>query len=299
MNSEILVIVVTFNGMQWIERCVESVRDSGADLLVVDNGSSDGTPEWLLSEGVEVVSREDNPGFGAANNIGIRTALERGYAFVYLLNQDAWLCDGCLENVLKVFNSPDAAGYGVLSPVQFEASMKKLDKNFERKCGTPLKDAGWTRRKGGGPAVVEVPYVMAAHWMVSLFALKTVGCFSPAFRQYGEDDNWIHRLHFHGMKCGVVPSASAVHDRASRKPAKAQKMHLKCIATVVKVSNPSCALVWRLILEPLELFGMGCIHFSTIPWRFIGTLIKRYPELIRLRRKSRAAGAFLWDDAIR
>lgn len=299
MNSEILVIVVTFNGMQWMERCVESVRESGADLLVIDNGSSDGTPEWLRSEGVEVISREDNPGFGAANNIGIRLSLERGYSYVYLLNQDAWLCEGCLENMLKTFNSGDAVGYGVLSPLQFDASMKKLDKNFDRKCGGSLKDAGWSRRRGGGEAVVEVPFVMAAHWMVSLFALKTVGGFSPAFRQYGEDDNWIHRLHFHGLKCGVVTGASAVHDRSTRKPTKARKMHLKCIAAVVKVSNPSCKLIGRLLLEPLELLGMGCLHFSTIPWRFIPTLIKRYPELVRLRRESRKAGAFLTNGPTR
>ena len=141
MNSEILVIVVSFNGLQWLDRCVESVRDSGADLLVIDNGSSDGTVGWLRSEGVEVIECPDNPGFGAANNIGIRKALERGYSYAYLLNQDAWLCEGCLSTLLEVFNSKDAVGYGVLSPLQFDSSLKRLDKNFERKCGRELKDA--------------------------------------------------------------------------------------------------------------------------------------------------------------
>ena len=295
MNSEILVIVVAFNGLRWIERCVESVSNAGADLLLIDNGSTDGTREWLASQGIETLHRDDNPGFGAANNIGLKLALERGYGYVYLLNQDAWLCDGCLEQMLRVFRSEDAAGYGVLSPLQYEGSGRKLDRNFARKCRSRLEDAGWTKRKGGGPAVVEVPFVMAAHWMISLYALKTVGGFSPAFKQYGEDDNWLQRLHFHGLKCGVVPAAKAVHDRPQDKAPKAKRMTLKCISTVVKVSNPSNLLVGRLLLEPLELLGMGCIHFSTIPWRFIGTLIKRYPSLVRYRRQSRRPGAFLTD----
>lgn len=293
MKSEVLAIVVSFNGMSWISRCVSSVAESGADLLVIDNGSTDGTPEWLRSEGIEVISRDDNPGFGAANNIGIALALSRGYDYVYLLNQDAWLCDRCLERMLSVFKSDAAVGYGVLSPVQFDASGKKLDANFEKKCGRALKDSGWSRRKGGGPSVLEVPFVMAAHWLVSAYALRMVGGFSPAFKQYGEDDNWLHRLHYLGMKCGIVPSAVGVHDRAGRKPFKAQRMHLKCIATVVKLSNPSNSLVGRMFLEPLELFGMGCLHFSTIPWRFIPALLKRYPELMRLRRRSKSCGAFL------
>jgi len=293
MKSEVLAIVVSFNGMRWISRCVSSVLESGADLVVIDNGSTDGTVEWLRSEGIEVIVREDNPGFGAANNIGISLALSRSYDYVYLLNQDAWLCDYCLERMLSAFKSKAAVGYGVLSPVQFDASEKKLDSNFDRKCGRLLKDAGWSRRKGGGPTVVEVPFVMAAHWLVSAYALRMVGGFSPAFKQYGEDDNWLHRLHFLGLKCGVVTSARAVHDRADRKPVKAQRMRMKCIATVVKFSNPDNSLIARAFLEPLELFGMGCLHFSTIPWRYIPTLLKRYPELIRLRRKSKSSGAFL------
>ena len=93
--EKVLAIVVTFNGMKWLERCLGSLRDScpRPDVLVVDNGSTDGTREWVRENcpEVEMVLRDDNPGFGAANNIGLRLALERGYDYVYLLNQDAWV----------------------------------------------------------------------------------------------------------------------------------------------------------------------------------------------------------------
>ena len=134
---------------------------------------------------------------------------------------------------------------------------------------------------------------MAAHWLVSREAIATVGGFSPAFTQYGEDDNWIDRLHFHKMRCGVVPAASAVHDRGGRKLPREKKMQLKCIATVVKVSDPNRNWRWVRVREVLELVGMGLKNFSAIPWKFIPELRSRFPELKELRDASMEKRAFL------
>ena len=135
--------------------------------------------------------------------------------------------------------------------------------------------------------------MMASHWMISRGCLQKVGGFSPAFIMYGEDDNYIDRARWHGYLCGVVPAASAVHDRADRPSNKDQRMFLKCNASIVHVSNPAGWELLRLIGEPLRLAAIGCIHFDGTPFKFIGKLIKRYPELLKLRRKSRKPGAFL------
>jgi hypothetical protein len=45
--------------------------------------------------------------------------------------------------------------------------------------------------------------------------------------------------------------------------------------------------------EPLRLAAIGCLHFNGAPFRFIGKLVKRYPELLKYRKKSRKPGAFL------
>ena len=134
---------------------------------------------------------------------------------------------------------------------------------------------------------------MAAHWLVSRGALRKVGGFSPAFRQYGEDDNYIDRLHWHGFSCGVVPAASAVHDRSGRSLPKEGRMRLKCVAPVVKLSNPGGCLPLRLLAGPLELAAMSVKNLSAYPLRQIPALLRRYPELIRLRAASKAEGAFL------
>lgn len=287
---KILVIIVTYNALKWIKKGLKSVEKSTlpADVLLIDNGSTDGTlplvrTDWPLTR---IIETGENLGFGAANNIGLRIALDEGYDFAYLLNQDAWLELDTLEKLVAAHRQE----WGVLSPMQLDARGRR-DRQFRKKCGKYVERAqqGYHNER----LVVEVPFVMAAHWLVSRQAIETVGGFSPAFKQYGEDDNWIDRLHWHGLQCGVVPAARAVHDRADRRLSREKKMQLKCVAAVVKVSNPSRPWHWMRIREVLELAGMGLKNFSAIPWKFIRSFRERLPELRELREQSKQKGAFL------
>ncbi|MBR4809637.1 MAG: glycosyltransferase [Bacteroidales bacterium] len=286
MDAEILVIIVSFNGMQWIERCIGSVLSSSmpADILVIDNGSTDGTREWLQKKGIEVIRSSGNIGFGAANNIGMQRALEEGYSFVYLLNQDAWVLPDTFKLLTDAFFS--TGGYGILSPIQYDGGGKKMDRQFSRRCRKYL------RRQKDAP-VVDVPFVMAAHWMISRGCLMETGGFSPAFVQYGEDDNYIDRARWKGYACGVVRAAGGVHDRAGRPASPEKRMFLKCNGSVARVSRPAFGALFRLLWETVRLALTGMVHFSKEPFRFIGTLWKRFPELMRYRRQSRKRGAFL------
>lgn len=288
--AKILVVVVSYNALKWIQRCLRSVEKSSlaADVLVIDNGSTDGTLPLIRTDfpGTRIIETGENLGFGAANNLGLRIALDEGYGFVYLLNQDAWLQKDTLERLVAAWK-PE---WGVLSPMQLDARGRR-DRRFDRKCGKLIDSA--LSGYHGDSLVVEVPFVMAAHWLLSRKAIETVGGFSPAFRQYGEDDNWIHRLHYHKLFCGVVPAAAAVHDRSGRRLSREKKMQLKCIATVVKVSDPNRKWGWMKIREVLELAGMGVKNCSAVPWRFIPEFRERLPELKELRDASMQKGAFL------
>ena len=288
--ARVLVVIVTYNALKWVKKCLNSVEKSTlpADVLVIDNGSTDGTLPLIRTDypRTRIIETGENLGFGAANNRGLRIAHDECYDFVYLMNQDAWLQKDTLEK-LVVAHKPE---WGILSPEQLNAHGKR-DKRFRKKCGKYVDAA--LKGYHNDTLVVEVPFVMAPHWLVSREAIATVGGFSPAFTQYGEDDNWIDRLHFHKMRCGVVPAASAVHDRGGRKLPREKKMQLKCIATVVKVSDPNRNWRWVRVREVLELVGMGLKNFSAIPWKFIPELRSRFPELKELRDASMEKRAFL------
>lgn len=298
-KPRILAVVVTFNAMHWLDRCIGSLLESGAapDVLVIDNCSLDGTEEYLRERypNVTLIENQENIGFGAANNIGFRHALDGGYDFVYLMNQDAWV----EKDTLSLLVAAAAPAYAVLSPVQ-HSDGRKLDAMFSKRCGPYLKR---------GARVCEVPFVMAAHWLVRRDAIETVGGFSPAFSHCGEDDNWLDRARYFGYKAAVVTDASAVHDRAGRDKAprgadrdtkkkykaaaQDRRMYLKCLSTVIKVVDPGRSFAARIFVEPLELVGMAVKNFSIAPLKYIPKLVRRYGELRRCRAQSGQKGAFL------
>ena len=116
-----------------------------------------------------------------------------------------------------------------------------------------------------------------------------------AFRLYGERlaPGGVLALHLSNWHMDLVPAAKAVHDRAGRRPDRGKKMQLKCISTVVKVSDPNRSWRWMCIREVLELVGMGVKNLSAIPWKFIREFRGRLPELQALRGQSKQKGAFL------
>lgn len=274
--KRILTIIVSYNAMPWAQRCFDSLEKSGlkTDVLMVDNGSTDGTVAFVRENfpSVKIVENPSNEGFGAANNIGLRMAVEQGYDYAYLLNQDAWIEADTLEKLVAA----DDGRFGILSPVQKSAG-GELDPNFARKCGKYLQRSS--------ADTVEVPFVMAAHWLLTREAIMKVGGFSPVFRQYGEDDNYIDRLHYHGFKAGVVRNASAVHDRALRPEPKEKRMRLKCIACLVRLSNPNSPFWLQFPAQLLMLLGMCVKNFSLIPARFIPEYIKKSAFIKRCRRE--------------
>ena len=179
---KLLVVIVTYNGRRWLDRCLGSVHTwkpdgsalSAVDLFVVDNASTDGSADFVASEFPEaiLVRNDRNLGFGKANNIGMRYALEKGYDYVYLMNQDAWINEITLGRLVRYAENDE--DYGVLSPLQFRADGERLDRLFEKRFRS-------TPDEVYDHSVVEVPFIMAAHWLLPRRTLETVGLFDEIF----------------------------------------------------------------------------------------------------------------------
>lgn len=244
VHCSVLVIVVTYNAMPWAKRCFDSLVSSniGLDVFVVDNGSSDGTQQYIQDNYPNVIFKqsERNLGFGRANNIGLEYAIEHGYDYVYLLNQDAWVMPESLETLIAV--SQRYPEYGILSPMQMKADCRHLDGNFiknvlpcEKTKDFFIEDAYFNQLKD----VYEVDFVMAAHWLITRRCLETVGGFSPTFPHYGEDSNYIHRAQYWNFKVGIVPNSKAVHDRGDANWSKEKQTYIEeYIGDLIGYSSP-------------------------------------------------------------
>ena len=102
-------VVVTYDALPWLERCLESVR--GVETVVVDHGSGDGTPAFVRDRFPEVeLVEEENLGLAHGWNTGIARTSGR---YVLLLNADAWLDAGALQALVEFADAhPRAAVVG-------------------------------------------------------------------------------------------------------------------------------------------------------------------------------------------
>ena len=238
---KVLFIVITYNAMPWVEKCLGSVKLSNypGDIYIVDNGSCDGTQEYIRNNYPEAIfiQNESNQGFGKANNLGFRYALDNGYDYAYLLNQDAWIFPDTIEKLVSAHKKHPE--YGILSPMQCQANMHYMDNNFVlnvcyKICRNQLiNDLFFNERR----SIYEVPNVMAAHWLISRECIIKVGGFSPTFPHYGEDDNYCDRTRYFNYKIGIVPKSLGVHDREDRVETKQRRLYMYYISILRTTSR--------------------------------------------------------------
>ena len=221
------IIIVTWNAKRYALECLESLHPPGsiltAEVIVVDNGSSDGTPEAIRSQfpKVELIENESNFGFARANNIGL--AVSRG-KYVCLVNSDVVIPPGCFEKIVEFMErNPDI---GVLGPKMrspgggIGASVMRLPTVWNTLCCALGFHKIFSRSKllggfemEGYPydAIDDVEVLTGWFWMVSRVALRQVGGLDERFFMYGEDIDWCHRFCAAGWRVVFYPDAEALH----------------------------------------------------------------------------------------
>ena len=214
MNN-VYCIIVTYNGCKWIDRCITCLEKSNCNLsiIVVDNCSNDQTLNIVAQhKQVVVISLEKNIGFGQANNRGIEYAIAHDATHVLLVNQDVYVENDTIE---KLISSADS--HSLISPIHLSGDGNSLDHNFMEKT---LLDNDQTKSMFGTLLLKHninefyyVNYVNAACWLLPIEIIHRVGGFNPLFFQYGEDDNYIQRLHYHGFDIKIITTTQICHDR--------------------------------------------------------------------------------------
>jgi GT2 family glycosyltransferase len=219
-NPTVYVIIVTFNGIKWIENCLSSVTiesNLNKKIIVIDNGSKDGTIEYIKQKykGVELYESGINIGFGAANNIGLTMALNDKVDYIFLLNQDAWIENHAIENLIKIHQNNKE--YGIIAPLR-KINDASIENNIllnivQKNCTQLISDSLLNKQL---KEIYQIDYVGAAAWLLSLECINKVGGFNPLFFHYGEDNDYAERLNYHNLKIGLCPSIIATHDVGNR-----------------------------------------------------------------------------------
>lgn len=247
----IYAILVSYNAMQWVDRCLGSLLQSTVpiSIIVVDNKSTDSTVTYIQEEykNVILLPQEENLGFGQANNVGIRYAMQHGCTHILLLNQDAWIDSDMVEKLLAYDDE-----HSLLSPIHLTGDGKKIDHNFY--CNAILHSKEFNRYKTEQALGIHSKYatdkINAACWLLPRKILEEIGGFNPLFFHYAEDDDYLQRLHYHGKKVYFVSGTFCYHDREFVRPKDPSKQsiyqHLVLRTVDINHSLFLCSLFrWR------------------------------------------------------
>jgi GT2 family glycosyltransferase len=220
------VIAVTWNAKRFVDLCLRSlaqVEDILLEVIVVDNASTDGTPELIAQEfkSFKLIRNNQNLGFAKANNIGIRRS--RG-KYVCLVNSDVVVPKGCFSSLVEFMEANPRigmAGPQMLAPdgtvsrstMRFPSLRSSVGRALALDHSPFFSRLLHSQLMGDFPhdRIAEVEVLNGWFWMIRREALDQVGLLDEDFFIYGEDVDWCRRFWKRGWRVAFYPFASAVH----------------------------------------------------------------------------------------
>ena len=264
----VTAIVVDFNSAPDLYACLDALRaqDHPVDLVVVDNGSTDGSPDVLRGmDDVTLIEAGSNLGFGAAVNLGV-TRLDPEGA-ILLVNPDAFLAPdavGWLAETLAADPRTAAVGPMVQNPDGSIQPSKRRFPTWSQAAMHATVGVFWPDNPGTRAYVcADVPddeptavgWLSASVLLVRVEAFRAVGMFDDRFFFYVEDLDLCRRFADARLDMLFEPRAVAVHSwgGSTRQPLRQLWQHHTNLFRYVRKYQRG----WRRLATPLVAVGLG------------------------------------------
>ncbi|WP_200974991.1 glycosyltransferase family 2 protein [Echinicola sp. 20G] len=268
----VAIIILNWNGYSYTRNCLHSLKRATSKdfkIILVDNASSDGSLNQLKEEFEEVIylQNEENLGFTGGNNVGIQYALDRGFEYIMLLNNDTEVKEDFMEPLTNALNTNDSLG--AVQPLMYYLH----DKTTVWNAGG--KYCSWT---GGSKSIkqfknVSVPY--ATDWitgccvLVRTSVVRQVGPLNQHYFAYFEDVDWSLRIQKAGFDLAVIPHSIIYHEAGASLKSKSKgkegrispKVHYLATRNQLfqlrkHVNLPKSIIAWAYQLGKFTLFAV-------------------------------------------
>ena len=302
---KLTVVIVNYNVKAYLSQCLHSVaraiRGMSAEVIVVDNASTDGSVDEL-SEAfpwVKFIANKENVGFSCANNQAIR---ESKSEYVLLLNPDTVVGEEVLETCVSFMDShPDAGGVGV--------KMLKEDGDFawESRRGVPTLMTSFYKMVGlcnlfpksrvfgkyymrylDENEVNRIDIISGAFMMLRRSALNEIGLLDETFFMYGEDIDLSYRLLKAGYNNYYLPSPIIHYKGESTQKTSFRYVRNFYNAMLIFYDKHFRDQRWMAWLVRMGIYAMGGVEFF---WRQYHRLFARTQESEAERYKMLVVGS--------
>jgi len=219
-NPKLSIIILTWNGVRHISDCLELVQKStyqNYEIIVVDNGSKDGTPDLIKNNfpNVKLILNKTNLGFTGGNNIGIKQA--RG-DIVFLLNDDTKIHSNLIEVLVQELKSSPKIGivgpkiYFMDEPDKIWFAGGKIDwvKSDSFHLGRNLID-----KELINDSKKEVDFITGCALMIKKEVIDKIGLLDDKFFAFYEDADWCQKAKKAGYKVVYIPFGGVWHIKSA------------------------------------------------------------------------------------
>jgi len=227
LRPTISVIIVSWNAKNYLHECLESLFATACafplEVFVVDNASSDGSPEFVAENypQVNLIRNESNLGFSKANNIGIRSSTG---TYICLVNSDVKFLEGCIGKLAEFMQAQPKAG--IAGPRMLNSagvvgrSCRGFPTLWNMLCNAIGLDllfphvrlfGGYVLRFWPQDSNRSVDILGGWFWIVRRSALSDVGLLDESFFFYAEDMDWCKRFKMKNWSVEFLADAASIH----------------------------------------------------------------------------------------
>jgi hypothetical protein len=294
--TRVAVVVVTYEAAAHVDACFRSLagaRLHGAEVIAVDNASTDGTVALIRQRHpwVTVIDSGANLGFAGGNMVGIRRAVAAGANFVYLLNPDTDVDPAFLDEALAVaLADPRTAAVQSLLLLHPDRDRVNTAGNENHFLGF-----GYSGRYGASRASVpdesrEIPFASGAAVLLRAEALREVGGLDDFLFLYQEDQDLGVRLRLAGWRARIAPRSVVWHHYAfSRNPKKLYFLERNRYVVLAKNLRVRSLLVLAPFLLAAEVGVLGiALAGGWLPQKLRADAALLSPEVRAHVRRERA-----------
>jgi len=265
---DLSIVVVNWNVRDLLRRCLRSILDLQTcklEIIVVDNGSTDGSVEMVRTEfpNVRVIANTDNRGFPAANNQGFAVARGR---YVLLLNPDTEIVGDALAVMVAFADAHSDVGMVGPQLLNADGSVQSSRRRFPTLV-TAFFESTWLERYAPrrlleryefldqpDDVVQDVDWLYGAALMARREAVEQVGPMDEGFFMYSEELDWCRRFRESGWRVVYLPAAQIVHHEGKSSEQVVAARHIHFQTSKVRYFRKYHG---RAVGEALRLFFLG------------------------------------------
>lgn len=288
MQKKVTIIIPNYNGLKFMEPCFKALRaqsDQNFELLVVDNGSTDGSVKWLEDHQIPSIFLEENTGFSGAVNIGIRESVT---PYVILLNNDTEPQPDYVKEMVKAIER---------SPKIFSVSSKMIQlyhKDLMDDAGDMYSVLGWAYQRGVGQKssgynkACRVFSACAGAAIYRREVFDKIGGFDEDHFAYLEDIDVGYRAKICGYENWYCPKAVVYHVGSGTSGSKYNSFKVKLAARNNLYLNYKNMPLLQLILNLLPILaGMAVKYMFFRRIGFASDYIEGVKEGLKTLKKTK------------